>query len=188
MIKILFTGLVYYKVTVFPFLFFRSKSVDSARPQRSLKRKVLYIICSSSWEICLFSIICLFMAVWTHVYFMLWVIIQCHVVYFHAQVIPTMAIGNFFTLASVYLHLKIFSLSTSFLLLQGVHLIFLLYLVSAISPRNPGFFCLRVVFETKIWVFGCACSYHDVIASKPSQWTKLSNIYMHVNSPSYSFE
>ena len=59
MVKILFTGLVYYKVTVFPFPFFRSKSVDSARPQRSLKRKVLYIICSSSREICLFSTVCL---------------------------------------------------------------------------------------------------------------------------------
>ena len=122
------------------------------------------------------------------IFLILWVIIQCHVVYFHAQVIPTTAIGNFFTLVSICLHLKIFSLSTSFLLLQGVHLIFLLNLVSAISPRNPVFFCLRVVFETKIWVFGCACSYRDVVASKPSQWTKLSNIYMHVNSHSYSFE
>lgn len=179
-------GLFTIKLLFFPFHSLKASQQIGLALKNLLK--ILYIICSSSREICLFSAICLFMAVWTHVYFMLWVIIQCHVVYFHTQVIPTMAIGNFFTLASMYLHLKIFSLSTSFLLLQGVHLIFLLYLVSAISPRNPGFFCLRVVFETKIWVFGCACTYRDAVAPKPSQWTKLSNIYMHVNSHSYSFE
>ena len=103
-------GLFTIKLLFFPFhtLFFRSKSVDSAHAQRSLKRKVLYIICCSLREICLFSIIYLFMTVWTHVYFILWVITQCHVVYFHTQVIPTVAIGNFFTLASVYLHWKFF--------------------------------------------------------------------------------
>ena len=97
-----------------------------------------------------------------------WVIIQYHVIYFHAQIVPTMAIGSFFMLAPIHLHYFYFSLSTSFLLLQDVPSI-------SYFSREPWF----LLFENGIWNqdlgVGCAYCYWDVIASKPSQWTELSN-------------
>lgn len=125
-------------------------------------------ICNYSGEnICLFSHS--FILSFTHLYYyafmdiyvILWVIIQCCIIYLVIQIVTVFAFGSSF---SWLLHPYDITSSICFLsifLLFGTkkYSKFVLYILCA-SPRtthfsrSPGFFYWRNVLETKIWALG----------------------------------
>lgn len=82
---------------------------------------------------------------------MLWVVIQYHVIYFAAQILPAFAIGSYFRLALVSLNMSLPFFFKHFIALEspgapGLHCIFTVpALELAISPEIPSSFYMRII-------------------------------------------
>lgn len=98
------------------------------------------------------------------IYLILWVIIQCYLIYAVAQIVPTLTIANSFSwflcLFGVPRCMRVYVCKRDHLLilwhyktLQGSSCLFSdSVLTSAISLRSPEFFYWRIVLEIKSWV------------------------------------
>ena len=114
-------------------------------------------------------------------------------IYFVARIIPALAIGNSFRLASVTFCtlLPSFCFLSTALFLDTVRcFMLLLYFAypsprAAISPKSPGSFYWSMVFRNQDLGAGSACCYWSITASRPLQRTELgyvsicSELYIH---------